>query len=144
MHSVHVFIHYYNCRRSHSWSPSSSSESSDSDHKGRHHHRRRRSSCSRDSCHSRSYSRDRRENTDEQNVAVIPDNWLDGLSCALWPDDINRSGRLMKAVMSKITPRDSWGSFSIKELYRNGDQCEGCFLFIYTTSKFVELISPAE
>ena len=60
------------------------------------------------------------EYTDEQNVAVIPDNWLDGRSCALWPDDIKGPGKLMKAVVSKMTPRDSWRSFPIKELYRNG------------------------
>ena len=60
------------------------------------------------------------EFTDEHNIAVIPDNWLEGMSCAVWPNNIKASGKLMKAVIEKMSPEDSWLAYPIKELYRNG------------------------
>ncbi|KAG1656450.1 hypothetical protein GQR58_023932 [Nymphon striatum] len=40
----------------------------------------------------------------EENIAVIPDNWLQGSSVALWPDHLKGPGKLNKAVAYKFPP----------------------------------------
>ena len=61
------------------------------------------------------------EFTDEKNVAVIPDSWLDGTSCAVWPDDLKGPGQINRAVFEKVPPKESWPAYPIRELYRNGE-----------------------
>lgn len=56
---------------------------------------------------------------DEKNLAVIPDSWLDGNSCALWPSWKNPT-KLTNAVKKNVPPSEDWKAFPIKEIYRNG------------------------
>ena len=58
--------------------------------------------------------------TDENNIAVIPDNWLEEISCTVWPKNIKATGKLMKAAIEKMSSEDRWPAYPIKELYRNG------------------------
>ncbi|KAL5015191.1 hypothetical protein ScPMuIL_009461 [Solemya velum] len=58
------------------------------------------------------------EYTDENELAVIPDTWLDGNSCALWPP-YKSSSRVMNAVRQEEHPGANWKSFPIRELYRS-------------------------
>ena len=60
------------------------------------------------------------EFTDEKNVAVIPESWLDGTSCAVWPDTLKGPAKINKAVKNKVQPARSWPAYPIRELYRNG------------------------
>jgi hypothetical protein len=60
------------------------------------------------------------EFTDTKEVAVVPENWLDGTACAVWPTHIRASSKLTSAVMQKMEPGENWPSFPIKELYRSG------------------------
>ena len=61
------------------------------------------------------------EFTDSKEVAIIPDNWLDGTSCAVWPSHIRMTSKLTGAVKQKCTPGKNWPAFPIKEMYRNGE-----------------------
>lgn len=62
------------------------------------------------------------EFVDDQEVAVVPDNWLDGNQCAVWPTHFKQGRRLEIAVRTKLTPGEDWPSFPIKVLYKNGEQ----------------------
>ena len=56
---------------------------------------------------------------DKKELAVIPDNWLEGTSCAVWPPYISTS-RLVKAVTDKEPPLDSWRAYVIRVMYKHG------------------------
>ena len=64
-------------------------------------------------------------------MADIPANWLDGTSCALWPDNIKAPGRINNAVIEKVPPGESWPAYPIRELYRNGEILQFYILRIY-------------
>lgn len=61
------------------------------------------------------------EFTESKELAIIPDNWIDsqGRQCALWPPFKN-TVKLVRAVITKEPPLESWKSYPIRELYRNG------------------------
>lgn len=61
------------------------------------------------------------EFTDNHEIEVIPSNWLDGDSCAVWPT-YKSSQKLSKAARCKETPEDDWKSFPIRVLYSNSKQ----------------------
>lgn len=59
------------------------------------------------------------EFTDQKELAVVPDIWLEGTSCAVWPNFTSES-KLQRAVRSKQRPEDDWKAFPIRELYKHG------------------------
>ncbi|KAL5022613.1 hypothetical protein ScPMuIL_001768 [Solemya velum] len=58
------------------------------------------------------------EYTDNNELAIIPENWLDGRSCALWPP-YKSSLRINSTVCKNERPNETWKSFPIRELYRS-------------------------
>ncbi|KAL5020205.1 hypothetical protein ScPMuIL_003097 [Solemya velum] len=58
------------------------------------------------------------EYTDENELAVISDTWLDGNSCALWLP-YKSSSRVMNAVRQEEHPGAYWKSFPMRELSRS-------------------------
>ena len=60
------------------------------------------------------------EFTDSNDIAVIPHNWLEGTSCALWPSHVRMTAKLNLMVRQKAEPGETWPALPIKELYRNG------------------------
>ena len=59
------------------------------------------------------------EFTDNSELAVVPDSWLEGSHCAVWPP-YKSSTRLIKAVIHKEPPTESWKAYPIRVLYKNG------------------------
>ena len=59
------------------------------------------------------------EFTDNAELAVIPDNWLDGTSCAVWPP-FKSPSRIIKAVINREPSLDSWKAYPIRVLYKHG------------------------
>ena len=74
------------------------------------------------------------EFTDNAELAVIPDNWLDGTRCAVWPP-FKSPSRLIKAVYSREPPLASWKSYPIRVLYKHGKQLY--ISFSYERSKHI-------
>lgn len=60
------------------------------------------------------------EFTDNSEIEVIPENWLDGNNCAVWPP-YKTPARLRKAVQNKEDPGDDWSSFPVRVMYTNGN-----------------------
>jgi len=58
------------------------------------------------------------EYLDGNELAVIPDNWLDGTKCAVWPP-YKSTARIMNAVTQREVPGENWKSLPIRELYRS-------------------------
>ena len=61
------------------------------------------------------------EFVDDNEVAVIPSNWIDGVEA--WGPPYRSTTRMMNAVKQKELPGTSWTSFRIKELYSSGKTC---------------------
>lgn len=59
------------------------------------------------------------EFTDDKEVAVVPDNWLNGTKCALWPPFKN-SERIVKAIKAREDPGPNWAAYPMRELYHSG------------------------
>lgn len=55
----------------------------------------------------------------DRELAVIPDDWLDGPGHARWPP-YKSTSRIMSAVVQRERPGDAWKSFPVRELYRSG------------------------
>jgi len=72
------------------------------------------------------------EFTDNRSVAVIPSNWLEGTSCAVWPVHYS-SFRVMKAAKTREVPDDRWKAFPIRIIYDSGNLCKSFTLANYVT-----------
>ena len=60
------------------------------------------------------------EYEDENLLAVIPENWLEGNSCALWPP-YKDTKRIRNAAKDMEVPSDHWKSFPLKKvMYKTG------------------------
>lgn len=59
------------------------------------------------------------EFTEDNELAVIPEEWRSGLDCAFWPP-YKSSTRIMNAVTQNEKPGSSWKVFPMRELYRSG------------------------
>lgn len=59
------------------------------------------------------------EFTDNSELAVVPNNWLDGNMCAVSPP-FKTSTRLTQAVLQKEPPTESWQAYPIRVLYKDG------------------------
>ena len=60
------------------------------------------------------------EFTDGNDVAVIPQEWLDGTSCAVWPPYDN-TNRIRSACIARELPGDKWRSYPIRIMYTSGE-----------------------
>lgn len=59
------------------------------------------------------------EFTDHHELAVIPDNWLEGTKCGLWPPYKNPT-RVNRAVIQREPATDSWKAYPIRVFYKDG------------------------
>lgn len=62
------------------------------------------------------------EYTDNNELAVIPDNWLEGTGCAVWPN-IKSSKKLNSAIMQYKDPESDWKAYPVRIMYK----CGKCF-----------------
>lgn len=59
------------------------------------------------------------EFTETHQMAVIPENWLDGTSCSVWPG-YDKDQRNVKAAKMMEPPTTLWKSYPIRVMYQTG------------------------